>query len=772
MKKHYINLAIYSLLILTILTLWSCQQKGSDPRSDHSDLSVKKVVRRANVVYDSAAFQTGYAHVPPYIANGILGGCFDHMGFQSRPEKGTPEGRTVLGYIDQYYMAENTRQIQLPLAYIQAEFADGSTILNMMEAEDYRQELDLYTGMLTTSYDLHGETKITAFAHQTIPNLFVMKIDREADSPEKELVVKIHCETSASQNADIKWKAEPVKLDFDLQGKRIDVTSRTNLSTTHWSVVSNNNISQKGNEIRIRLKEKENLIKLRVKRDDVNKKDALGQSYENLKQSHIKKWKEEWAKSWISFPTERAHNIWTRANYYNLSNFPVIPEKALIPTGMNTNIWGFTFPQDVYYVVENLTRTNHFDRYKKSMQYWLDILPEVKKYSRRIMEVKGGYYPWTPPFTEWDEFEKNGVVSEDSYELHNPAYVSAMVWHYYQCTGDEAFLQKYFPIMEEVWRFYTNVLHKNNKGTYDIMHHKATGQDEASRLSGAKNLLGASYSAEYAARNYLKATKKMDECERALEKKAEAVLEAGLERESLMKKADYYGTYEGDHRPPNKQKHPVQLNPITFVPMNDLVTKGSPVVKAWNNRYDLTTQAKKPVTHGWTYATLALSSSRMRSPSAFSKELSAIQYYAGADPRWIQFYEYTFWERYTLNLAYYFPTHGLYQQAFTDAVIQDWRGYIDLFPALLKRWEKDPLVFKGLTLRGGIKAEGKWDKGNFKVTLNPGNKEEFKLRVSRDIENIHANGQKKGPDTFAGNQLVSFTFNGEKPIMITHNITD
>ena len=81
-----------------------------------TDQSVAEVVRAANVVYDSVSFQTGYMHIPPYIANGILSGCFDHMGFQSRPDKGIPNGRTVLGYIDHYYRHEpTTRQAQLPL---------------------------------------------------------------------------------------------------------------------------------------------------------------------------------------------------------------------------------------------------------------------------------------------------------------------------------------------------------------------------------------------------------------------------------------------------------------------------------------------------------------------------------------------------------------------------------------------------------------------------------------------------------------------------------
>lgn len=758
-------LRITAMLAIVIFTI-NCETPRPENNEERAGQSVAEIVRKANVLYDSAEFQTGYRHVPPYISNGILGGSFDHMGLQSRPNKGIPEGRTVLGYIDNYYMAENTRQAQLPLAFIQAEFADGGNILNMMEAENYKQELDVYHGLLTTEYDLFGKTKITALAHQTIPNLFLMKIDRQSDNPEKELILKINCQTSGTQT-DMKWPPEPMQLSYTIKDNEAFVTSSTNMTTTQWRVINENKITREGDVLNIHLKNEESLVKIIIERDDVDIKAALTQSYDELLSSHVAEWEKEWSKAWINFPEERAHNIWTRSVYYNISNFATLPEKALIPTGMNTNIWGFTFPQDVYYVAENLLRTGHFERYEKAMKYWLDILPEVKKYSVRTMDVEGGFYPWTPPFDQWDEFEKNGVVSNDSYEIHNPAYVSAMVWHYYQRTGDIKFLTEYFPIMEEVWRFYSNVIHANDKGTFDVNHHKAAGQDEASRLESSKNLLCASYSAEYSARNYLKATKLVQDFEQDLVQKATEVLQAGLERERLLKTEGYYATYEGDVRPANSQKHPVQLNAITFCPMEDLVPENGPAQIAWQNRYDLTTQAKKPVSHGWTYGAFALASSRLGAEEAFAKDLSAIQYYSGADPRWIQFYEFTFWERYTIDLSYYFPTQGLYQQAFTDAVVQDWRGFTEIFATVLPEWKRQGIEFKGLVVKGGFTIDGRLKGDEMEVTLHPGFEEYIELQVSQPFEKIKVTGAKEGTSEFRGNEKVKLYFNGSEPIKLS-----
>ena len=761
------NKLVHISIIILLVFLSSCAtQHRSDRALSNADVSIADRIRKSNVVYNVAEFQKGIMHVPPYIANGIVGGCFDHMGFQSLPRKGVPNGRTVFGYIGHYYMHKpTTRQAQLPLAYIQAEFADGSTIMNMMDSKDYRQELDIYNGVLTTHYDLNGSTTITAFAHQTIPGLFVMKINRKSNSPEKEMVVKINCEAASIQQANIGWPPEPVKIQYKVKGNVADIVSSTNMVNTKWMVIADNPIQQEGDVLNIRLKNKENIIKIFVRHNGKDETEVADASYAALLKSHTAEFEKNWERSWIDFPEEKSHHIWNRANYYNLSNFPVVPAKALIPTGMNTNIWGFTFPQDVYYVAENLLRSGHFDRYKKSMKYWLDILPEVKKYSLRTMNVEGGFYPWTPPFGQWDEFEKNGVVGNDSYEIHNPAYVSAMVWHYYQRTGDKEFLTEYFPIMEEVWKFYSNVVHKNTRGTFDVDHHKAAGQDEASRLESSKNLLCASYSAEYSARNFIEAAQLVGHFDKPLYDLAKQILDAGFERKTLMTPFGFYATYEGDNRPLNSQKHPVQLNAITFCPMGDLGT-AAPSLTAHQKRYDLTINAKKPISMGWTFAAFALASSRLGQPQEFTRDMSAAQYCAHADPRWIQFYEFTFWERYTLATAYYFPTQGLYQQAYTDALVQDWQGYVNIFACMTDEWKKAPLAFKGLYTLNGVSVDGKWDNGKINIMLHPNGASNIKLKISTLTGPISVGSEKNKLKSFNAGEIVTLEFDGDKPIRL------
>jgi len=732
-----------------------------------SNDNVANIVRKSNVVYDAAFFQTGISTVPLYVANGIIGGCFDHMGFQSMPYTGAPEGRTHLGYIGNYGASPRGNHIQFPLLYINARFADNSSIYNLVDAKNYRQELDLFTGRLTTTYNLFGETKIVALAHQTTPNLFLYSIYRNANHPDKNIVLEIECETSKCQNNDTKTsKVSPVKLTFDLKNNEARVVSTTDLSETTWTVsCSNAEFLREGTKLIVKLKNGTSDIRILVHRPDIDNSSSLNANYEDLVQRHTAVWEKEWKQSWVNLPEDRIQKIWTRMRYYSLCNFPLIAEKPMIPTGLNSNIWGFTFPQDVYYVAENLPRMGNFERAEKAIQYWLEVLPDVRKYCKRIVGVEGAFYPWTPPYTDWDNFEKEKVVSPDSYELHNPAYVAAIVWHYYKYSGDTAFLKKYYPIIRDVFEYYKNISTKNEYGTYDIFHAKARGQDEHSSTDGnLKNLLCASFSAEYVAGLVVQASAITGDT--LWLSVAKDMKTMGMNRANIKRENGIYSTYEGDNRPMGKQKHPVQLNPIAYLPMPDLVSENSPTRKAWENRYLLTGNATKPLTYGWTLGEFFLASCRMKSPEDARKDLDAIQPCHGADPMWIQFYESSFWERWHVSKSYYFPMMALYQQGITDMLVQDWRGYTDLLACIHPDWEKSSFAFKGIRTLGGAEISGTWNKRKFVITIKPGNAAYIDLNVSQQNRLITSSGQAEGPRRFNGNELVRLKFDGKKNIVL------
>ncbi|MFP4060448.1 MAG: hypothetical protein ACLFUC_08200 [Bacteroidales bacterium] len=79
-QKNFFWLVILPGLLLIVS---SCDT-GHKSRLPFNDNQMEAAVTKANIVYDSTFFQSGIAHVPLYVSNGIVGGCFDHMGFQMR----------------------------------------------------------------------------------------------------------------------------------------------------------------------------------------------------------------------------------------------------------------------------------------------------------------------------------------------------------------------------------------------------------------------------------------------------------------------------------------------------------------------------------------------------------------------------------------------------------------------------------------------------------------------------------------------------------------
>ncbi len=121
-----------------------------------------------------------------------------------------------------------------------------------------------------------------------------------------------------------------------------------------------------------------------------------------------------------------------------------------------------------------------------------------------------------------------------------------------------------------------------------------------------------------------------------------------------------------------------------------------------------------------------------------------------------------------MNKAYYFPMMALYLETFTDAVVQDWRGFTDLFPCLLPAWEGQRLEFKGIRTAQGVEVSGYVKGTQMEVTISPVAAKHLDLMISGDRSGIRAEGMKSGPVRFDGNVVEHFVFDGQKPIRLSH----
>lgn len=146
-----------------------------------------------------------------------------------------------------------------------------------------------------------------------------------------------------------------------------------------------------------------------------------------------------------------------------------------------------------------------------------------------------------------------------------------------------------------------------------------------------------------------------------------------------------------------QQKHPVQLNPLTFVPLKEL---NPPVEKAYQERYALCYGVNEAFIPGWTLGAYWLAASHMRDGKAMIGEFDKILANDYTDKDMLQFYESSryYW------MQYYTTTHGLYLQALNDAIVSDYWGSLEVGSACPDDWES--VAFNKLHTSDGRKVSG------------------------------------------------------------------
>jgi hypothetical protein len=722
--------------------------------------TISKAVRRANVVYDLAEFQTGHEYIPPYLANGWVGGCFDEFGFPSKPNFDYDHGRRHIGYVNHYYRIANGGHNQAALLAMSPRRANGRGLW-IGDLTRYRQVLDLYGMTLVTDWAVDDATyQTSSFASMALPELFEMAFACTRVATEDALVVRLRFDLLQAENTACRWKPglmDTLRVEIDEAASAWRVRSITNCLTTEFLVAGVNlEITREENELVFTVPAGKSALRLLIlDRELGDKRDAavniLTRTSPHFRREHLAAAAAFWERSGLFLPPGPAAQVWTRSAYYLASAVAPLPTHIMEPTGLNSNIWKHGFPQDMYYVTENLARLGHVERAVAQMPFWLDNLDAVKRYTRRIADREGAFYPWIPPFQDWDGFEKDGPTNPDSYEFHNSAYVAAMVWNCFKITGDQAFLARHFPILEEVARFYLALTVLVPGGKAQIRHPHLRSQDESSTETGEKsNAICCFWSSLYTLRAYQETCRILNR-PGELQPRVAEVLAAGYDFASLERPDGTLRAFAEDQRPLGEQKHPINLNAICYLPLPDFIEGYAPVRTCWERRYDLTHQALFPISCGWTFGEFILASARMRSGKEVARDFSMVQPARFADPYWIQFYESSMREPWHMKKAYYFTTSGLYLQALTDCVVQYCRGTVDLFAAILPEWEQKNFFFHGLRTDGGLIVSGIWQAGAFRVLIEPSRDVEMPVRVSRDVVGIRAS-EAGGP---------SWTFNGQ-----------
>jgi hypothetical protein len=156
------------------------------------------------------------------------------------------------------------------------------------------------------------------------------------------------------------------------------------------------------------------------------------------------------------------------------------------------------------------------------------------------------------------------------------------------------------------------------------------------------------------------------------------------------------------------EKHPVQLNPLTFLPLSLRGRQPEEHVRrAYERRYDLCAGVKERTYYGWTLAAYWLAASHMGDAEGLLFELGQALPGRYVDREWLQIFETSGYPQ----SSYYVTSSGLYLQALNDALVSDYWGEVEIGAACPDDWQE--VAFENLhTADGrcwsGEKVAGHW----------------------------------------------------------------
>jgi hypothetical protein len=415
-------------------------------------------------------------------------------------------------------------------------------------------------------------------------------------------------------------------------------------------------------------------------------------------------WKKRWGSAWIFLPDAAHQALWARSHFYLLCSYGADVRSPAPPLGWTGGAWPYSFPQDLSYIHPALLRLGHLDIAKAWIEFYHRTIPSMREATRRIYGAEGVMWAWEYPIGEQSRILADGSPNQYQFEIHNAAYPARMAWETARYLGDAVWAREVaWEVVRESARFFASSLRRADDGLWDLRVTPSMGQDELD-LGTGQNYLCSLFSAEYSLKTGADFAALLgienDEVARW-----RAILADGLAFPRLLhEKLGLYSTREGVDVAAllGQQKHPVQLNPLIFLPMGRLTPA---TLAAYRLRDELCTGVRDGRYQGWTLAAYWLANAHMGNGPGLLETLSRGVPVRNIDPDWIQIYESA-----PLHGAYFTTSHGLFLQAVQDVLVSDFWGPTEIAHGFPAEWKG--AAFGGLrTADGGIwsgRNDGQW----------------------------------------------------------------
>lgn len=642
-------------------------------RAGNVDFSVRKVIESADVyrhVY------TNKATLHLYQGNGRFGSAFALLGLHVAPAQIASDyvyGKTEFMHIERFGHGKYNADYLLPVLRIYWN--------NAFLVSAYSQHQSFYDGTLITSFkDRNCRIRVESWFDEVNRDLACFIIHMGNDLPHEVAIdpgqiIKLHYNQAVNQNVVIDKVNDDWKFTLECLGNKCSFFVKTNALGRI-----------KDNKLFLTLKKGENHIQ-------ISYREKVNTPIEKSLQQTLEWWHQKWENTGcIKFPDVNTQRMWVRSMALLLSTFNNEKLGLAPPTGLTDNSWPFPFPQDLSFIAPVFLSTGNMDIIKSWIEYFANRLDGMKAYTKRLMKVDGILLPWVFPYGSFDGFHDPSPPNECYYEIHNSGYLARMAHETALFVDNPEWTKEYvLPLIKETAIFYKSICKKEADGLWHLFIIPGMGQDEMGGFN-QKDYLCALYSAKYCFEQAI--AYGLD-----TNKQYAQILKDGLAFRTLKASKGYYYSCLGRGiKDFGKQKHPVQLNELAYLPTEDKASKEA--LAAYYSRYDVTHDAKLPFFHGWTLGEFLLAGSRVGDAKEWQKDWDNMQKSENVDSEFIQIYE----SSKGYGMSFYNTTNGgLMAQTLINNVVCDWYNKLEIakcFP-----WKGD-VCFKNIYSKLGIKVSG------------------------------------------------------------------
>ncbi|RZM24450.1 MAG: hypothetical protein EOO88_22780, partial [Pedobacter sp.] len=539
---------------------------------------------------------TDTARINLYQGNGRFGSSYGSLGLHNNPynHKNTNAyGQTQYMHVEHWVRAKFNADYLIPPMKIYWSKEPA-------EVSNYSQHQSFYTGLVSTSFKSdRGRIAVETWFDQIDRNLSGITIEVQDAAPDVVVdpleFLNVHYGQKINQDVKIIQHQKAIEIQLSCKERKSSFFLTTNSDT--------------------RISEGKVILTLHAGRNDIQLsfREPVEISTTASKDRTLRWWNDKWANTGVlSLPDDEGQNLWVRSMGYILSTVNEDKKGFPAPMGFTGNLWPFSFPQDLSYIHSVLLSTGNIDIAKAWVEQFAENIDGMKAYTKRLYGVDGVFLPWVFPYGSFEGYHDPSPPNIYNFEIHNSGYLCRMAYETAKFVDDKKWADKYaVDLIKETALFYKNITKQGPDGLWHVFITPSMGQDE---MGGPdqKNYLCALLSAKYC---FSKAVELNLDPDGTYIK----ILSDGLAFPVLESGRGIYLTSEAVKEVDlGKQKHPVQLNELAYLPLNQQPSKQARA--AYTSRYEITQDAGKPHFYGWTLGEFLLAGSRLGDLKGWTKD--------------------------------------------------------------------------------------------------------------------------------------------------------